>query len=228
MNTRIPVKSGAATADRTRGIFAAAKAKYGQHGVVSSSYLRVENTLTNSVSNYLFDIKKNNGNDSITESKLDRNDRFMITDLFFYLTKVDSTTQGSELLQTYPNQQVFAAVTGPPAFTPSHLGVIYNGSWSMKVGQTVNIEKIPMSHFLVAPQTQQSSATNYSQFDVKAHSWKPGEVLDISGDQDIQINVTIPTFSGIAIAHVTANITNKLVLMAYGFLCKNASYVRNK
>ncbi len=188
-------------------------------GKASPSYLRVEQTLSNTKSRYTFDIKTT-GNEIATERKLDRNDLFVVTHIGVYLTAQVSTSLGKEVLQTWPNPQVFVAATG---FTPSDLEVIYNGFLEIKIGQKVNVPALSMQHFRYVPTSQQSSSIGNSEWEVEKFAYWPGTLLYLHGTQNIEINIEFPALSSAQIAAVASNTSNKLVFMPFGYLCKNAA-----
>lgn len=217
-----PMKNQPTSADRERAIFKTLNAKF-PGKVVSPGYLRVEQTLLNSTGKYKFNIKKIGG-ENVTELKLDRNDLFVVSSIGIYLLREETAKAGGQALQTYPNQTVFAGVVG---FDPKDLETIYNGFLYMKVSTLVNIESLSMQNFRRIPQTQQSSATNYSQYDLAESTYKPGSLIELHGTSDIEINVEYPSFTGITLAAVTAGFTHKLVFMPQGYLIKGGAKSQN-
>lgn len=219
----VGLASVALLGDRDRNIFNALRSKY-TNLIPAPSYLRVETTLQNSRSNYLFDVKKN-GNESATEVKLDRNDLFVITDLAFYLIAQDTTKVGREILETYNNETSFPPVAGPPAFDPKDLEAVYNGKFSLKLGTIVSIEGMSMQHFKYVPQTQRSTSSNRSQYSQREAAYALGSLIYLRGTNDITVSVDIPTYAGIALQSQTANINHKLVFHPYGYLIKGAANI---
>jgi hypothetical protein len=208
----------ASLASRDRQIFNTLNKKF--HGVVPSpSYLRIEQTLSNSKGSYEFRFAKTD-NESITEIKLDRNDIFVVTDLAVYLLREDSTKPGLGVLQTFVNQQVFASATG---FTPAHLETVFNGKLELKVGSKINIENLSMQNFRRVPETQQSSATNLSKYNVDESKLSLGSLLYLKGNADTKVTINYPTFASMALAAVASNISHKLVFHPYGYLIRGAA-----
>ena len=210
---------------RHRQIFNALVKKYGKDMVPSPGFLRVEQILSNNKGSYRFPIDTNSGQ-SQTELKLDRNDLFVVTDLAFYLLKEVSAMPGLNVLQTYPNETEFAAVVGPPAFTPGHLEAIYNGRFSLKIATKVNIEAMSMHAFRYVPETQQSGATNKSEYSLDKAAYPLGSILYLKGNMDIEVKVEFNTFAGIAIEAVTAGQAHKIVFHPYGYLIKGGANVQ--
>lgn len=203
-----------------RKLFEALKKKYTKQAVIPSpSYLRIEQALSNSSGNYLFDIKKN-GNEIATERKLDRNDLFVVTRIGVYLLKQDTTKIGAAVLQTFPNVAAFGTLTG---FTVAHLEAIYNGYLTLKTGQKVNIEALSMQNFRYISTSQQDTGSILSEWNVSEFTYTGAEDIYLHGTKSHEINITFPTFSGMQIQCTTASTVIKLVLHPYGFLLKNCA-----
>lgn len=210
------------TASSSRGIFNQLKLEYpGKQ--VSPGYLRVEQTLINSTGKYKFNIKSIGG-EVATEAKLDRNDLFVATGIGVFLLREVTAEIGGQALQSYPNQTIFPAAAG---FNPVDMEAIYNGFFSLKIATTVNIEKLSMLNFRRAPQTQQSAATNYSQFNLDEAIYNPGSLIYLHGTADTEVVVEYNSFAGIEIASVVAGTLNKLVFMPVGYLIKGAAKNQN-
>jgi len=197
---------------------------YGK-GSPQPSYLRIEQTLANNKTRYEFDIKTT-GSELATEKKLDRNDIFVGTHLGIYLIAQVSTTIGLEILQTYPNLDIFVTATG---FTPNHLNVIYSGWLEIKIGQKVNVEAMDLNRFRFVPTSQQQAASNYinySEYSHEAYSYWHPNLFYLHGTQNIDIHVEFPAITGAAYAAVAANTSNKIVLYPMGYLIKNQAKQR--
>jgi len=195
---------------------------YGKDKMPNPSYLRVEQALNNTKNRYSFDIKKT-GSEVATERKLDRNDIFVVTHIGVYLIAQVSTSIGLEVLQTYPNPDIFVSATG---FTPNHLNTIYSGHMEIKIGSKVNFEALDMNKFRFVPTSQQEATNNYinySEFDLDAFSYWPGSLLYLHGTQNIEVHIDIPSITGLAWAAVAANTSNKIVFYPMGYLVKNAA-----
>ena len=185
--------------------------------VPSFSFLRVENTISDSINLYSFDIKKTAGA-SASEVKLDRNDLFVVTRIGLYLMEDVTAEPGYGVLQTYPNANGFTAATG---FNVRDLEAIYNGYLTVKIGQKTNIEKLPTSAFRFVPETRGDGTISYQQMNALDYSYMPSEVLSLDGGDDITIELRHPTWSGSQAAAAAAGVTNKLVFVPYGFLIRN-------
>ena len=217
---------------RERAIFDGVRKKF-PNFTPSPGYLRIEQALANGKTNYLFDIKQN-GAEVSTETKLDRNDVFVVHSLAIFLSAQNSTTIGKEPLQTYPNKVAFGSTTG---FNYKDLECVYNGYLSLKIGQKINIERMPLIHFRKIPTTQEIAAItygasvtqsgsqkiDYSQFDLQNVAYPLESLMFLHGTMDAKFEIAIPQWVGAQIANTAANVSNKLVLFPIGLLVKGAA-----
>lgn len=198
------------------------KGKYGAELPIEPSAIRVEQEITNSLNNYVFDILQGNGTTGITETKLDKNDVFFASHLGIYLLGVDTTKPGAAVLQTYPNEIVFGA-SGTATGIVGDLEAFYGGNslLTIKLGTKEFISSLPTKVMRYVPQTQQSTLTNKSE--VSAYDGVADiERFRFSGLDQIQIRLQIPPFVGITPqwAATAPNRKNAVVFMAHGFLVK--------
>lgn len=187
---------------------------------IAESYLRVERQITNNDSILTFDVRKT-GNERATEKKLDLADVFVIFSMGFYLLADETAKPGKAILQTYPNAFVFPDET--TNFFGRELETIYNGALSIKSGQTVLIDSQRMADFRYVPQTLQSSATNFGQFEPTFGQKAFPTRIELKGTQNTEISVKFPVWSGIKIDNTNAGFKNYLVFVPIGFLIKNAA-----
>lgn len=150
--------------DRERAIFSRLEAKFKAEGkIVTPGYIRLENELINGKPKYDFQILRDTNSDSVTEQKLDRNDKFLATHLGLFLIHRGGTIPNSdpeekyepglEVLQTYPNPTIFSDKS-------IFLESIYNGKISIMVGQTKYVEALDTRRFRYVPTAQQLTVTN--------------------------------------------------------------------
>lgn len=193
--------------------------------VLAPSFLKSVLPIANSTSLYKFQLKSDqNILAPQIEQRIDRNDVFIAHRIGYGIMPVVSGNFNRALMATYPNNTVFPAVVGPPAFTPDHLQVFWNARLSLKVGNTVFIPNYDTRNFYYAPETQKSAATNYDQVDGQMDGfvdWTPQIIL--SGSANIELNVEVPLDSTIAVANLNANTTNYLVAYFRGFLIKEVN-----
>jgi hypothetical protein len=188
----------------------------------SPSYLRVDQTLQNAKSVYTFDIAKTSG-ESVCEKKLDRNDLFVVTKPMFYITREDNTKIGKSVMATYANEEHFTTAVG---FDVTDLETVYNGFFSLKIGQVENIPLLPMKTFKIVPGTQMNIAGKLqSEWDALQYMPDIPSLLFISGTMNVEIKVEIPSFAGIAMESpaIQPTINHKLIFHPYGFLIRNAA-----
>lgn len=204
--------------NRDRQIYNTLLKKYpGQ--IISPDFLRIEQELKNTTGSYVFPIETTSGQ-GIMERKLDRNDLFVVTGLMIALLAEADATPGAGVLQTYPNQIVFPAAAG---FNPDHLEAIYNGKLSLKIQSKVNIEGMSMQHFRYVPETQQSAATNKSEYSVDKAAYPLGTLINLKGTMNVEVKVEFNTFNAMQIASVAAGVKHKIVFHPFGYLIKGAA-----
>lgn len=188
---------------------------------VQPSYLRVAMLADASKSSYEFSTKKDTGISLVHDKKLDQNDAFVITDFGLLLLGENPATPGVGLLQTYPNNQVFAAEASN--VTPLHLNTFYNGSYRIKVKETVYAEAIPTNRMLCVRTTQQASASTFSERFQKDGTIPLTPDIQLNGSEKNEITLNVPTFTGLQIQYITATTRIYVVFYAYGFLISGGS-----
>lgn len=194
--------------------------------VISDSFLKVLQPVTNAKSKYKFDLKQTSqdagAGSAAIEMKLDRNDAFIASSIGFGILPVVSGNFGKAKLQTYPNQTSLPPVTTVGSeFTTDDLNVFWNSILALKVGNVVHIPNLDTTHFYFAPETQKSAATNYDQYDGKQHGFKDlTPQIMLKGDDNIDLTIEAPYFNAIKVANTNANTVNYLVMWLRGFLIK--------
>lgn len=207
--------------DRKRSIYTQALANRNinrDNAIISEGYIRVEEKIVNGKGNYKFNITRDTF-DQITERKLDRNDKFLVTEIGIFLMRRLETQIGVEVLQTYPNEVVFQNGVEDQSFNYAHLESIYNGSLAVKVGQTKFIEGMDLLRFRNVPQSQESANIIFSQHNGKVDGFcETTPQILLSGDEKHEIEISIPVDANTKIAHTANNTNNYLVLMCRGLL----------
>lgn len=226
------------TNDRERGIFAKVKQKWEQEGrIATPGFLRIEQQIVNGKGRYQFAVTKDSNSDTVTEAKLDRNDKFLITHLGLFLMRRETALPGIEVLQTYPNPVVFDYSTSSYA---AHMEALYNGFLSIQVGQTVFIEKMDTRRFRVVPVTQKAAFAAVDGTDgagaastlaiassmLIANSSANGfdgfieltPQFEVDGDGKTALVIEAPVHSNAKVAATESGYTYQMVLMARGFL----------
>jgi len=183
---------------------------------VTPSTLRLESEIKNGIQTFKFPIVEDNGASQPTERRLKRNDTFVVTDIKVGLIARLSTKVGTEVIQTYPNPQIF--VTQTTEFVCGDLEVIYNGVLNYLIGQTKVIDGLDMSRFRCVDQLIQTSATTASSDhkDLGSDELVPFPILEGTGSS--QIEVVLPQVDGLKIANTVANTKNFIVIQLRGFL----------
>jgi hypothetical protein len=194
--------------------------------IIEPSYLRIDAAYSNNSGAFNFNILGGAGGAPNTpiEKILNINDLFVAHSLAFPIIAQTSAAIGREVLQFYPNQNVFVPAA---LFTPADLDLTYNGQFQWTVQQKVNISGDSMYPYRYVPQTQQVGATDYSQFEVDK-SWQPSRVMFLHGRQQNTLGVAVPTPYAVAWANTNVLFTNKLCFYPLGFLIKSASAVADR
>ncbi len=224
--------------DRERAIFSRLEAKFKAEGkIVTPGYIRLENELINGKPQYDFQILRDTNSDSVTEQKLDRNDKFLATHLGLFLIHRGSLNSdseenyepGLEVLQTYPNSTIFGDKS-------IFLESIYNGKISIMVGQTKYVEALDTRRFRYVPTAQQLTVTNGASTPLVVSSIANSGQDENSGfinltpqitfDGDLKNNITLEAPIASTFEMQPSQRRNQvqmycLVLMMRGFLVTN-------
>lgn len=228
--TGSPARSGGVKAlDPYRATYNSLKKRFAvgkSNVIITPGYLRSEQVLGNQ-NQITFPILVNEGTaPRATERRLGISDTFVITDLGIRLGFLkEGETQGSILLETFVNENVFPAATVPA------LNTLYNGILTIKVGSITYIEALDVLRFKLAPTQQRQSifatggATNTNS---GIHGLE--DLADIvptiqfSGQEKNVVQVTLPEAANMSAAP-DANIAT---FYAKGFLCQNAAPLLNR
>jgi len=189
--------------------------------ILSQSYLRFEQPLNNSSTNFTFPIliNQNSGGNSqrATEKRLTLQDAFYCSEIAVYLAKAASAADVAFSLETYPNSVVFA--TGAAS-----LGAFYNGQLQIAVNNRTIVPGMDIMRFKQVPQTQLTAATNspIDEFDAvnersAMFALEPNIVL--IGQKNSQIQITLP--GNIA----TIDAFTYAVIIVRGVLAQNVTVV---
>ena len=184
--------------------------------IVTPGYLRIEQPIVNGKPRYTFPVTKDSNSDTVTEVKLDRNDRFVATHVGMFLMARLSTLLGVEVLQTYPNPT--AIPDDSTNFYCAHLECFYNGYMGIQYGQTLYIEKMDTRRFRsVEEQIQSGSITKSSAREYSGFVQLTPQ-FELAGDGKTTIYLEAPVSGSAKVANTVANTTNYLVLMFRGYL----------
>lgn len=191
------------------------------NAVLSQSYLRLEQQLLTTKTNYLFPVLNNQttGSNSIraTEFRLNLQDSFFVSEVGVYITPAPSATSTALVPYTYPNTVAFP--TGAAS-----LYTFYCGALQVAVNNSVIITGIDLQRYLMIPQTQATAATNspqtetYGSGELSAQCVVEPNVL-IIGSKNTQISITLPG----NIATLDAN--TYAILIFRGVLMQNVTVV---
>lgn len=214
----------------SREVLATIKASFPNH-VIAEHQIRAERIIDNQTNKYDFKVLEDTSSNNKVETRINKNDLMYVTGigLFIYNRKgtndPNASTEAVEPLQTYPNESYFAASAG---HVPAHLEFIYKGSLFLQVGDTVFIPGLHTDKFKYVPQTQQSSATNKSQYRNQDAIVELAQHYKIYGSDTVDLSLNVKTFAAIKAAAdpAVANTENRVVLILDGFVVRNGAQGR--
>lgn len=193
--------------------------------VISQYTLRLESKIENAKSKYEFKLLQEDGGAIKSEVRLNKNDVMFVTAIGLGIYQRNNTNLASpsecvEVVQTYPNEVYF---TTGGTFVPRHLEIFYNSRLFLQVGDKVYIPGSLTRDYRFAPETQQSAASNKSQFMDGAGFVEQPTHYRLRGTDQIDIHLEINSFTGMEIENDQANTENRLVLFLKGFIIKQAA-----
>ena len=211
-------------ADLKAKVFAEAKRRYGNNFVGAQSYLRLEQALSTSKTNYNFYMKENEGGNVYnTEVRLPLTDVFMAYGLQVFLGAPASATDTAFKLLTYPN-----AVVLNDANAATQAETIYNGSMQVVIDNVQYVTQWPLSkHRWVGTSMQRTQAADsplipQDEFYGGSSGLSPIDpIISFSGSQKINISILLPA----ALGAIEAN--SRLILMWHGIQANNESGLNN-
>lgn len=197
--------------------------------IITPSFLRLERTVTGSISSLEFFTLQTEGSVLSTERRLQLPDTFVVGAVGLFISKIASTNTAEDnaktILRSFPNPQVF---TG--SGEADNLMAIYNGFMSLRINSTVIIDSLPCYEFYDAAQSQQgvgSAATSNQpvqrdQFNGNMSGYVPiNPTVNLDGSKKIQWTLNLPASTNLA----GTSSTNKLSLILKGFLVQNGGNV---
>lgn len=202
-----------------KNLYASLKAKLAQQGVnakITPSTCRFEQKILNGTQIFEMKMLEDNGASNVTEIRIRKNDRFVASHIGLFLMNRNTATPGIEVLQTYPNPQVFPDET--TNFLGKHLEVIYNSTLRFTVGQTQVLERLATKSFRAIDSLIQTSSTTASSDGDEMGFIELPTPLTISGADNTKLELVLPTTAGIKIQNTTASQDNYIVVMLKGFL----------
>lgn len=208
--------------------------------ILSQSFIRTEAPMSTSATQYKFDLLTTENSQPAqypTQNKLNQQDVFVVSNLFFGLF-VPVTANGADgTLMTYPKVGLETNAVGN--YTAANAMILnslyaYNGFLSLTVNQTTVIPSWDLFKHLKIPVTQLNATTTggatgvvtapvHSSFDAidgSEDGFYPVEPnVVISGSKKNLLTINLPT----AIATIPTN--GRLVIIMRGILAQNASAI---
>ena len=197
--------------------------------VLSQSYLRLEVSLSTSVTSYQFPVLVNdttstNTSSFSTENRLNLQDAFYCSSMLLAFSVPGSATASNFQLVTYPNAGIFSSSN-----TATSLYQWYNGKLSLTVNNRQIVPAYDLYRHYFVPQQQQTTDADYtsSGIDYKDQQSgsdsgfapiEPGWVL--VGSKQNTLTVNLPA----AMQAVESN--SRAVIIMRGHLAQNVTPVR--
>jgi hypothetical protein len=197
--------------------------------VLSQSYLRLEVSLSTSITNYQFPVLVNDVSASATaatnlEQRLNLQDAFYCSQIGLFFGVPGSSTATNFQLCTYPNTTVFSA-----ANTATSLFNWYNSSLSLTVNNRQIVPAYDLYRHYSVPQQQTTADADYSTSGIDYRDQQdggtsgfypiePGWVLVGSKQNTLQVQLAS------AMAAVETN--SRAILILRGHLAQNVTPVR--
>lgn len=189
--------------------------------VVSPGHLREDVKIDNNKTNYAFNLVSSNRNTERPERKLNDKNVFVATKMGLLLAQKVVAKPGTEILQSYPNPQVF----GGTAQTAAELESFYSGELEARIDNTIVYDGLPTSLFRYVPETIKSASITHSNY-----AGVPGLIdlepmLVLNGQREMKFSVEVPGFTTGTPAWQTtdAGVEATLVLYLTGFLINSAA-----
>jgi len=197
--------------------------------VLSQSYLRLEVTLSTSITNYEFPVLVNgtsaaSTSTTNTEKRLQLQDCFVCSSLFLGFAFPSSSTASNFQLVTYPNASIFTSSN-----TASSLFNWYNSTLSLTVNGREIVPAYDVYRHYSVPQQQTTANADYSSSaisykdqqsgaDSGFYPIEPGWVMVGSKQNTLQVQLAT------AMAAVETN--SRAIIIMRGHLAQNTTSVR--
>jgi hypothetical protein len=197
--------------------------------VLSQSYLRLEVSLSTSITNYQFPVLVNDVSASATaatnlEQRLNLQDAFYVSQIGLFFGVPSSSTATNFQLCTYPNTTVFSASN-----TATSLFNWYNSSLSLTVNNRQIVPAYDLYRHYSVPQQQTTADADYTSSGIDYRDQQdggtsgfypiePGWVLVGSKQNTLQVQLAS------AMAAVESN--SRAILILRGHLAQNVTPVR--
>jgi hypothetical protein len=194
--------------------------------VLSQGFLRLEVALSTTKTLYQFSILQNDTTNTATntEVRLQLQDAFYVSSMFFGFGKPSSSTASDFQLVTYPNTGIFSTSN-----TATSLYQFYNSSLSLTCNNRQIVPNYPLYSHYDVPQMQQTANADYTTSGINYKDQQKGSMSAVSpiepgwvlvGSKNNVLQVSLPN----ALTAVETN--SRAVIIFYGHLAQNVTPVR--
>lgn len=194
-----------------------------------SSYLRIDQTLTDGVGSYAFDPMRQNGQKGTYGQLLNRNDLFLTYGVGLFLNYQLTANPGASVLATSLSDLVAKAkVMGSTDTIPVDVQCIYNGALRLQTGTTVTFEALETSIFNVSHQAANSGTTEAAVVSLDSsildEIFYTPEMIAFAGTKEQTFNLTFPCANTSKFQPTSSPKGSVgLSLIMLGFLVKNGA-----
>lgn len=199
--------------------------------ILSQSYLRLERTVSQSITNYQFGVLVNDAPQGSTiqstEIRLNLQDSFFVSSVSMFVGLQTATDTATNFpLYPYPNPHVFSAGVGTANSTSKSLWNVYNGYLSLTVNNRVITPTFDLFKHYDARTTQQNATITATAGTVDEMNGNNSSSVDVEpnwvliGSKNNNLTLNLPG----AVANIESG-TTKIVLILRGVLGQNTTVV---
>lgn len=194
-----------------------------------SSYLRIDQVLSNGVGNYRFDPMKQNGQEGRYGKLLNRNDLFLTFGIGLFLNYELTANPGAAVLATSLSDLVAKAkVMGSTDTIPVDLQTVYNGSLRLQTGTTVTFDALETSIFNISHQAANSGELDAAvvslDSSILGEIFYTPEMIAFAGTKEQSFQLDFPCANTSVFQPASSPKGSVgLSLIMFGFLVKNGA-----
>ena len=194
-----------------------------------SSYLRIDQVLSNGVGNYRFDPMKQNGQEGRYGKLLNRNDLFLTFGIGLFLNYELTANPGAAVLATSLSDLVAKAkVMGSTDTIPVDLQSVYNGALRLQTGTTVTFDALETSIFNISHQAANSGETDAAVVSLDSsildEIFYTPEMIAFAGTKEQSFQLDFPCVNTSVFQPASSPKGQVgLSLVMFGFLVKNGA-----
>lgn len=194
-----------------------------------SSYLRIDQTLTNGVGNYVFDPMRQNGQKGTYSQLLDRNDLFLAYGISLQLSYELTSNPGAGILASSLSDLVTKAkVLGSTDTIPIGVQCVFNGALTLQTGTTQTFAALETKIFDISHQAANSGTSSAAVVSIDSaianEMFYTPEMISFAGtkEQSFRLNFPCANTTAFQPASSPQGVVGVSIFML-GFLIKNGA-----